>query len=136
MAHGTWKTTGGGGFDLSDLFYAGVAFGVLAGVTVIVIELMWAIVAAAVVATAVWLWLHHRRTVAITALAAAGARMREEQQSRDAAALAEKRRHEIEVARAGATVIQNIIDPAAILAAAFRADVPQPVQVIRGEVER
>lgn len=137
---GTWKTTSRGGLDLSGLFYAAAVFGIAAGVAFIVIELMWAIVIAVVVATAVWLWLHHRRTATIAVLAEKGALIRKEQQDRADRALAEQRRHELEMAHASRQVIAPVIQIgadflAAAVAGAQQQPQPVPVRVLPGIAE-
>jgi hypothetical protein len=59
-------------------------------------------------------------------------RVRElEQAQRDAL----RHQRALELARASAPVIQNVIDPAALLTAAVQYQ-PEPVRVLRGEVER
>jgi hypothetical protein len=133
----------GGCFDLGEVIQVAVIAGVAIGVAVIIAEFAWLIITLGVIAVAARLYLHYRRTVAIRAIAAQGERVRAEQAALEAAALERRMRHEIEVAKAGATVIQNIIDPAAITASVAAAltraqqqPCPRPVRVIRGGVER
>jgi len=106
---------------------------------VIVMEFAWLIIIIGVVAVTARLFLLYHKNNTATAIAAKGELVRQEQQELAAARLAAKRAHEIEVARAGATVIQNVIDPAPFVAAALTAlgvqPQPQPV-TIRAEVER
>jgi len=141
---GTWKTTGGGA-DFSGLFQLAVIVGLAAGIAIIIAEFAWLVITVGVVAVAVRLYLLYRRTVILAAIAAKGVAMRAEQQAQAAAALAGRRAHEIEVARAGATIIQNIIDPASITAAIAAAVAgaqqqpwapqPVPLRMIPGTAE-
>ena len=133
IRHGDLHITHGG----SGLLGPAVLISAAAGLAVVIAQFIWWIIAAAVIAAAAW-FANARRIAANKArIAAAGAREREIQKAEAAARLAEQRRHELAVAAAGATVIQNIIDPAAILAAALHQSRPQPAPVaVRGEVER
>jgi hypothetical protein len=144
--HGTWKTTGGGGPDLSGLIGPAVMLGVAVGAAMVIVEfaLVIAIALSAVLvlggALLAWWLLKGRPAGEAKAEAARLERAHAyelEQARRDA--LAHQRA--LELAAAGATVIQpviqNVIDPAALLAAAF-APPPAPyrAEVIRGAVER
>lgn len=133
------RTTGP---DFGDVIQFAVIIGGAIGLAVIIIEFAWLIITLGAVAVAFRLYLLHRKNVAIAVIAAKGELIRQEQAALEAAALERRERHEIEVARAGATVIQNVIDPAPFLAAITAAARPQPqpwsqpVPVIRAEVER
>lgn len=137
---GTWQTTSGG-FD--GILQVVLIVGAAAGLAVVVVEFAWLIITLGVAAVAVRLWLLHRKNAALAMIHATGIRLQEEQQARDDAALASRRRHEIEVARASAPVVNvnNTVDPAALIAAALNVQQPytaqaQPARVIRGEVEK
>ena len=131
-----------GGFDAGVLIQFAAIVVAAACAVMIIMEFAWLIVTVSVIATAIRLWLVYRRVAAIAAIEARGVLMREEQRVRDAAELVDRRRHELAVAAASATQVHitNTIDPAAILAAAFGAAPvqyqPDPVRVIRGELER
>ena len=134
--HGTWKTTGGGG-DLSGLLVAAVLVVIAAAAVMAVMEFIVLIAGILgvllVLAAAGLAWYLHgqparkaRYAVAYQAAFAA----REEAERRQAL---ERRQFALELARASAPVIQNVIDPAFLLAAGLQ---PQPARVVRGEVER
>ncbi len=137
---GTGRTTG---FDCAALILPAVILGGAVGVALIIVELKWWIIAGAAIAAAVRLYILYRKTVASAAIAAAFAREHERRAAEAARALAEKRRHEIAVAAAGAPQVHvtNTIDPAGMLAA-LTAAVQQPpawaysADVIRQQVER
>lgn len=139
MAHGSWKTTGGGGPGVSALIGPAVIIAVAVAVAVIIIEFAWLIISLGVIAAAVRLWLLYRRNVALAGIADAFMQEHARRAAEAVKAVAEQRAHEIEVARAGAQPVQiiNVIDPAALLAAGFA---PRPAsyraEVIRAEVER
>jgi hypothetical protein len=130
---------GGGRFDTSEVAQLAVITAAAIGLAVVIAEYAWLIVTLGAVAGAVRLYFHYRRTKVLAAIAAKGEQIRLEQAALKADAAERRMRHEVEVALAGRTVIQNIIDPAAI-AAAFAAAATgaqrQPARVIRGEVER
>ncbi len=132
-----------GGFDAGVLVQFAAIVVVAVCAVMIIMEYATLIITVGVIATAIRLYLLYRRIVTIAAIEARGVLMREEQRDRDAAELVDRRRHEIAVAAASAPQVNitNTIDPAAILAAAFRADAwqprqPEPVRVLRGQVER
>ncbi len=130
----------GGGPGIADLLPLAVLAGVAIGLAVIIIQFAWLILSGAAAAVAARLYLLHRAAVDSRVIAAAFAREHEIRRQEKAAALAAERQHELAVAAAGATVIQNIIDPRAIAAALGVQPQPQPwpqpARVIRGEVER
>jgi hypothetical protein len=140
MPHGTWQGSGtwkSGGPDSSDVIQIAALVAVVVTVVMIVMAYAWLIISIGAVAVAGRLYILYRKNVTLAAIAARGVLMREEQRVQEAARLAGQRAHELEVARASATVIQNIIDPAALLAAALRQSGPQAVPVtVRAEVER
>ena len=140
MNHGFhWSRCGGGGADFASLLVPLIGLGAAAGVAMIVLALMWWIVAAVAVlaAAAVW-WL----------LTQPGRKARWDEAYRAAFAAREAAAAEIalqrqafalELARASAPQIQNVIDPTPLVAAALAAlgvqPQPQPV-TIRAEVQR
>ena len=150
--HGTWKTTGGGGDSGSGIAIAaiiGAVFlfggGAMAAVVAAVAELL--IVAAVVVAVIVvaagvllaW-WVLKGRPAGEAKFEAARLERehaRELEQVRQAAL---HHQRALELAAAGRTVIQNVIDPAGMLEMARMQQQPswhaEPVRVLRGEVER
>ena len=128
------RTTGP---DFGDAIQFAVITGAAIGLAVIIAEFAWLILAAGAVAVAARLYLLHRKNVAIAVIAAKAALVRQEQAALAAAALDRRMRHEIAVAEAGRIVIQNVIDPAALIAAAMSAQPqPAPVPVVHGELER
>jgi hypothetical protein len=137
---GTWKTSG---FDASGLAQVGVIAGVAVAVAVIIMQFAWLIVTVGVIAVAVRLWLLHRQNVTTAGWHAAAVREHEVRSTEQAKRLAEQRQHELDVARAGAPVIRNVIDPAALIAAlsaAHRAEAyperrSDAAWVYRAEVE-
>ena len=70
---GTWKTTGGGGTDLSPACSGRVVLvGVAVGVALIIEAIMWWLVGGAVVAAAGWVWIQRREAAAAQARARGG----------------------------------------------------------------
>ena len=147
-AHGTWQQTGGGGggVDLSGLIQVAVIVGVAAGIALVIAEFAWLVISLGVVAAAVRLYILYRRTVVMAAIAAQGVLIREEQRERAAAALADQRRHEIEVAQASRPVIAPVIQIGADLLAAaavagaqqqqsWQQPQPVPLRVLPGTAE-
>lgn len=140
MPTGTWKgsgtfTTTGPAF--SDIIQIGALIGVAIGAALIIEAFMWEIAVIGTAALAARLYILYRKTVILAQIHAKGLAMQEEQRTRADACLADQRRHELEVARVSAPVIQpviqNIIDPAMItaaLVAAVTGAQPQPVRVI------
>ena len=125
---------------MSAFIQLGLIAGAAVGAVLIMMEYAVLIIAAAAIVAIARGYFIYRQVQAHQSIAAAGERMRAEQDRRADAALAEKRRHQLAVAAASAPQVNitNTIDPAALLAAAFRADAwqPQPVRVVRREVEQ
>lgn len=148
MAHGTWKTTGGGGDPGSAvlmavavaavlLFGGGAAAAVAAAITELLIVIAVIIGVVVILGAAVLAWWLLKGRPAGDARAEAGRLERAqayavEQAARDA--LAHQRA--LELAVAGRSVTQIVLDPAAIAAAALAGAERHPARVIRGEVER
>ena len=125
------------GPDFSEVIQAAVIIGAGVGLAMIIMEFAWLIITISAAALAVRLYFYHRRTVALTVIAAKFEMERKEQAALAAAREERRMLHEIAVAQAGRTVVQNVIDPAAIAAAlGVQHRVPQPVPVVRGQVER
>jgi hypothetical protein len=157
---GTWKTTGGGdsGFLALAVIVAVVLLSgggaaaiaaVVAAVTglLIAVAVITALILVAAVVVLV-LWLHGRPAREARAREFYASRVRAFEQSKQAAAL-ERHQRALELARASAPVIQNIMPDPAPLFAAFLDRQLQPPQwpadagwsaqaapVYRGEVER
>lgn len=132
---------GGGGPDLSGLIGAGILCGVIAGVAMAVMEfaLLIAVVLIAVLVIAAaglawWLITNPARKARFDEAYRAGtATLR----AADEARALQRQAFALELARASAPVINNIIDPSLIAAAVAGAQLqPQPVRVLRGEVEK
>jgi hypothetical protein len=146
MAHGTWQQTGGGGDGWKALAILGAVVligcsGAAAAVTGAIEGILLAIavtVAVFTVAAAALLgWWLLRGKPAGEARAEAVRLNREHARAVEAeqrAAVRHQRALELAAAQPG-TVIQNVIDPALLVAAALRVQ-PQTVPVLRGEVER
>jgi hypothetical protein len=135
---GTWQVTGGGP-DMSWLAGLGAAAGVAAAAAVVVTELLWVIAAlsAALIIALPVAWFatrgyRARRRAEVVARWAATREAAEEDRRRRAL---ERHQRRLEIARAAAPVVQNVIDPAALIAAALAVQ-PDPARVVRGEVER
>jgi hypothetical protein len=144
MSKGTWTGSGtwqSSGPDLSSLVGPAVFIGIIAAVVAIVIEFA-ALIAATACAVLVafagllawWKLCAEPRHVAAISDAHAA------REAAEQARALESHRRIMEIASAfgaaSAPVIQNVIDPAAIIAAALAGAQPQPVQVIRAEVEQ
>ncbi len=144
---GTWQTTGGGdsGSAVAMAAIVGAVFlfggGAMAAVAAAVTELIITvaiIIGVLVVAAAVLLvwWVRRMPVREARARAVYAAQVEAYEDGKRRAAL-ERHQRALELARASAPVIQNVIDPAAILAAdAWQPRQPEPVRVLRGEVER
>jgi hypothetical protein len=131
------------GAEMGDIIQLGAIIGAGIGLALIIIEFAWLIITLGAVLVAFRLYLLHRKTEAIKFIAAKAELVRQEQAGLAAAALERRMRHELDVARAGATVIHNVIDTAPLVAAITAATRPQepqwsaqPVPVIRGEVAK
>ena len=148
--HGTWTETGGGGPGAGILAAVVIAVvlifggGAMAAVASAVTELLivTAVIAGVVVvlgAVALAWWLLKGAPAADAKVAAARlerARVYEVEQARKDAL---RKQEALELARAGAQPVQiiNVIDPAALLGAAFAgAERTYRAEVIRREVER
>jgi hypothetical protein len=134
-AHGTWQQTGGGGPDLSWLIWVGAVAGVAAAVAVIILELLWLIAALIAAASAAWFLTRGTRARRRAEVVAHWAAIREAAEEADRLRALERHQRRLEIARASAPVVQNIIDTAALVAAALAVQ-PDPARVVRGEVER
>ena len=152
MPHGTWTTTGGGGDSGSGvviaaiigavfLFGGGAMAAVAAAVTelLITIAIIGGVLVVAVAGLLAW-WVLKGRPAGEAKFEAARLereRARELEQVRQAAL---RHQRALELAAAGRTVIQNVIDPAGMLEMARMQQQPswhaEPVRVLRGEVER
>lgn len=138
---GSGRTTGP---DLSGLIGAGVLVGAVIGVAVAVIEFA-AVIAAVLIAVVVlaaglltwWLLTQPARKARFDAAYRAAFTAREEASRAHAL---QRQQFAVELARASAPQIQNVIDPAPFVAAALAAlgvqPQPEPVRAVRGEVER
>ena len=122
---------GGGGVDLDGLIAPALVVGVVAGVALIIQALMWWIVAAGAVTLVAWFATRGKRARCRAEVARQWAERRAAIEEMD-------RRWQLELARAKAPQIH--VDGATIagaLAAAVQQHMQaQPVQVLRGEVER
>lgn len=137
---GTGQTTGP---DPSVLIQAVLIIAAAVGLVMILVEYAALIIAAAAVVLIARGWFAYRQVLAIRNIAAAGERMRAEQRAHASAALADQRVHEIAVAeaqgRGQAAASAAMMAP---LVAAITAAMPQfqpqpePVRVVRAEVER
>ncbi len=149
---GTWQTTGGGGdsgpriaiaaiIGAVFLFGGGAMAAAAAAVTelLITVAIIIGVLVVAAIALAAW-WVLKGRPAGEAKFEAARLereRARELEQVRQAAL-----RHQmaLELAAAGRTVIQNVIDPAGMLEMARMQQQPswraEPVRVLRGEVEQ
>jgi hypothetical protein len=138
MPHGTWTTTGSGGGGKAILAVAAVVAVAVSGAAIIQ-ALMWLFIAAAVTVIllavaggAIWFATRDRRAQRQAEITARWAAARQAVKDAD-----HSRR--LELARAGAP--QIVIDPA-VIAGALTAAVrqaqyqPEPVRVVRGQVER
>ncbi len=156
MPHGTWTTTGGGGGSGSGvviaaivaavvLFGGGTVAAVVAAVTelLITVAIIIGVLVVAAGGLLAW-WVLRCRPAGEAKFEAARlerARVREAEQARLDALRHQKA---LELAAAGRTVIQNVIDPAAMLEMAARMAADQqsqswraePVRILRGQVER
>jgi|GEM_PF-6641590 len=146
---GTWQTTGGGGPDSSVviaaiiaavfLFGGGTVAAVTEAVTAAVTELLIivavfiGVLVVAAVGLLVW-WIRGMPVREARARATYSAQVEAYEEGKRRAAM-ERHQRALELARASAPVIQNVIDPAALLAAVVQPE-PQPVRVLRGQVER
>ncbi len=146
MPHGTWTTTGGGGDSGSGvviaaiigavfLFAGGTVAAVTAAVTqlIITVAIIVGVLVVAAAALLVW-WLRRMPAREARARERYAAQVLRYEDGKRRVAL-ERHQRALELARASAPVIQNVIDPAALLAAAVQYQ-PEPVRVLRGEVER
>ncbi len=146
MRHGTWTTTGGGGDSGSGvaiaaiigavfLFGGGAMAAVVAAVTelLITVAIIIGVLVVAAAGLLVW-WMRRMPVREARDRQAYDARVLQHEEGKRRAVL-ERHQRALELARASAPVIQNVIDPAALLAAAVQYQ-PEPVRLLRGEVEQ
>lgn len=129
------------GPDLSWLIGAGVVAGVAVAAVTVILELLWLIAAltiALLVAVPVaWFLTRGIRARRRAEVAAQWGAAREAAVEADRLRQVERHQRRLEIARASAPVVQNIIDPAGIAAAlGVQYQLRQPARVVRGEVER
>ena len=131
---------GGGGTDPQIVAVVAVAAilgsGILAALAVVIeilAVILGAILVLVVAVLAWWLCTQPARKARHAEVYRAAFAAREEAEQRQAL---QRRQLALELARASAPVINNIIDPAAIAAAVAGAQQQHPARVLRGEVER
>jgi hypothetical protein len=130
---------GGGGPDLGGLIYVAIAVVIAVVAEFVLSIIVWLAVAvgvALVLALALltwWLLTQPARKARFAETYRQADELARETKRREAL---ERHQRALELARASAPVIQNVIDPSAIAAALAGAQLQHPAGVVRGEVER
>ena len=134
---GTWQTSGP---DLTGLIIPAAIVGVAVAVVMVVMQfIVWILAFLGVVLVlgagllTWWLLTQPARKARWAEAYRAAFAAREEAERQQAL---QRQAFALELARASAPVIQNIIDPALIAAAVAGAQLQHPAAVIRGKVER
>ena len=148
MSRGTWQGSGtwqSSGPDLSALLVPAAVIGAVAAMVMIIVEFAVLIAAVAgtmfVLAVALLAWWKLRVEPRHRAIIAEGFAARREAEAQQAL---QRQAFALALARAGAPVIQNVIDPAAVLGALFGVPQPQPrpqpirvkAEIVKPEVQR
>ncbi len=149
---GTWQTTGGGGdsgpriaiaaiIGAVFLFGGGAMAAAAAAVTelLITVAIIIGVLVVAAIALAAW-WVLKGRPAGEAKHEAARLEREQGRELEQVRQAALRHQRALELAAAGRTVIQNVIDPAGMLEMARMQQQPswraEPVRVLRGEVEQ